>query len=528
MALIKDNMTFRPGDSRVPGTVKPKINPGATPSPSIGYIPIDQYTDTGTGGNIHGGGGGSFATPDSGKSTTHTSSSGNIHGGGGGSFATPDSGKSTTGGGVITATPTVTTGKEIADITKTTTETNKNKGGAGTGTGTGTGIGTGTGTSTPPIAPPTEAPDFGGGKITELETQTNKMIADLTEMINQQNEYMVKLSEMKFDYDASTDPAFLKDAANLENAVTQMMVGRGGMYSSVAQSALQSRLSALQIDYRDMKYSQFKEERAFTMDLAQMEQDRRGKLFNQMLDLNNVRMNQEKWRVEQEQIKWENQWKQYQYEQEAYDRDLRRQWEIEDRQRRIAEANALHKANVAAAYTSKMLGEAEMRATEFTFQKKSFDKAMAEWKASGTANLGVSQVFARLGISVPYGANYYNYSHQIQQAGNKIYSMQETVQNEMFELGMNAEYLNMINTLLIAPDEKQTKTGEFRETEYERDIDGNILRDDRNNPIPLGTRTTYLYDTPGSSSGSTGTTPGSSTPSGSGQKTPTTNKRMIK
>jgi hypothetical protein len=82
------------------------------------------------------------------------------------------------------------------------------------------------------------------------------------------NPYKTQLEQMKFEYNPQTDTQYLQDAAGLENQVVQMMTGRGGLYSSVAQSALQSRLVALQNDFRTQKYAQFVQDRNFLFDMS--------------------------------------------------------------------------------------------------------------------------------------------------------------------------------------------------------------------------------------------------------------------
>lgn len=73
----------------------------------------------------------------------------------------------------------------------------------------------------------------------------------------------------QFVYDSAADEGYRIAASNVENEVAQMMVGRGGLYSSVATNAVQSRLMSLQIDYRKNAYEQFLTERNFKMQMAQ-------------------------------------------------------------------------------------------------------------------------------------------------------------------------------------------------------------------------------------------------------------------
>ena len=283
---------------------------------------------------------------------------------------------------------------------------------------------------------------------TPQEIETQNIIQDLTNMLNEENKYMTELSEMTFDYNPATDADFLRDASFLENTVTQMMVGRGGMYSSVAQSALQSRLASLQLDYRQMKYDEFKEERAYKMDLAQMENNRRNTYFNQMMDLNDTVMKQEQWRVEQDQLKWENAWKQIQYENDLEDRALNKQWAIEDRNRAISDAASQKEMEIAAGQLSAQMDDARRRYAEFVYQKTAFDTAMAKWKQQGSADVEIQKVMKRLGVTIPITAYYSSYTSLINKAYENLNLLQQDVQGALYSLNMDAEYLDMINKVL--------------------------------------------------------------------------------
>ena len=97
------------------------------------------------------------------------------------------------------------------------------------------------------------------------------------------NEYLEQVRTMEFSYDPMADPEYVQSAAQLENQVTQMMVGRGGMYSSVGQSALQSSLVNMQIAFRGQRHNEFIDNRNFTLQMAQFEEQRRESQFNQSL-----------------------------------------------------------------------------------------------------------------------------------------------------------------------------------------------------------------------------------------------------
>jgi len=117
--------------------------------------------------------------------------------------------------------------------------------------------------------------------------------------------YFDQAATMKFDWNSANDPAYLQEASNVEQQVTDMMVGRGGLYSSVYQSALQSRLMSLQIDMRQQRYSEFLEERNWVMNQAEFVADRSDtayaqqmQMLNYQLELENQKFNQSMQRAE--------------------------------------------------------------------------------------------------------------------------------------------------------------------------------------------------------------------------------------
>ena len=130
-------------------------------------------------------------------------------------------------------------------------------------TGTGTG-GTGTGTS---------GTNTTGGTTTGTGTKTGTTIEGEPATDTWQN-YYKKATETAFEYNPAQDQEYLRAASVLEQQVTDMMVGRGGLYSSVAHAALQSRLMSLQVDYQKMAYDKYLEERNFNMQIAGFLADR--------------------------------------------------------------------------------------------------------------------------------------------------------------------------------------------------------------------------------------------------------------
>ena len=97
------------------------------------------------------------------------------------------------------------------------------------------------------------------------------------------NPYFDQLMSMKFDYDPAKDPEYINGSKVLENQVAQMMVGRGGLYSSVNQAALSSKLIEFQIALRKQKYEQYIQDRSFMLQMANTVWDRQDAAFNQYM-----------------------------------------------------------------------------------------------------------------------------------------------------------------------------------------------------------------------------------------------------
>ena len=132
------------------------------------------------------------------------------------------------------------------------------------------------------------------GQQSGAQTGTDAQTGTQAGTTQQGNPYLEALTQMKFEYSPAADPDYLQSAANLENTVTQMMQGRGGVYSSVAQSALQSRLIYLQNDMRKAKYAEFLEERNFNMSMAKYMSDLQAQEWQQNMQEKQFALNVQK------------------------------------------------------------------------------------------------------------------------------------------------------------------------------------------------------------------------------------------
>ena len=185
---------------------------------------------------------------------------------------------------------------------------------APTGTITPTKTQTGTGTTTPATGTPTGTtgtqPGEGGGTTTPGLFQPEPYQP-------QPNQFLEALTQMRFEYDPFQDEEYLRRAKDFELQVTDMMVGRGGLYSSVGAEALKSSLIQLQADMTEQKYQQFLQDRNFTLQMASFVADENQRAFSNY-------MQQQEFAFAQDKEAWDRQtWSaefDFAKEKEAFDR----------------------------------------------------------------------------------------------------------------------------------------------------------------------------------------------------------------
>ena len=149
--------------------------------------------------------------------------------------------------------------------------------GTGIGTtGTGTGVGT-TGTGTTGV---------GGTGVGTGVVDTGKVTAGG----QTSNDIFNEIQTGQFVYNSAADEQYRLSASNLENEIAQMMVGRGGLYSSVANNALQSGLMSLQINFRKAAYEEFIAERNFKLQMAQFLANREDEQFSRNMQIANYNL----------------------------------------------------------------------------------------------------------------------------------------------------------------------------------------------------------------------------------------------
>jgi hypothetical protein len=262
------------------------------------------------------------------------------------------------------------------------------------------GTGSGTSTTTPSEqTTPTTTPVSTGeglGKTTISEDKQRSSEGDQAVPERPINEPYEKLKELKFVYDPATDAGYHQAMASAENAIIQAMIGRGGMYSSVAQSAVAAKLMDLTIDYEKMAYDKYIAERDYLMDLASFEEDR----INTAWDQN---FSEKQFGADERQRAFENEMaiKQHEFEveQEAFDQKMQLAEESASNSRTYSSAKQAQADKTVAETGISIESQIEKNADKLT----KFEQMRSEWEKSGKASAEVAAFFADYGIQ--YGDN---------------------------------------------------------------------------------------------------------------------------
>jgi 6-pyruvoyl-tetrahydropterin synthase len=263
------------------------------------------------------------------------------------------------------------------------------------------------------------------------------------EAIKTPNTYLDTLNTMKFEYDPQSDPEYLRNAAALENQVAQMMVGRGGLYSSVASSALQSRMINLQAEYMNSKRAEFNEQRNFALNMAKFEADRMNQYFNQLMSVKqqsqseqnqefNQNMKMSEFEAQQALDQWNKDYKTAQFNADIYykNQDLA----MERERLEIQRANAIADAQIAnekANLATRAKNLTSMIAL-YTEERKKLDEAEA-----------------RANETPPMLMN--SYLSMLQKSEATLAQAEQRIKAEALEIGQYSQTLDMLNAIRQEP-----------------------------------------------------------------------------
>jgi len=220
-------------------------------------------------------------------------------------------------------------------------------------------------------------------------------------------EYFDKANSLEFAYDPSTDNAYKLAASQVEQQVTDMMVGRGGLYSSVAQSALTSRLMELQVSYEEKAYERFLEDRNYYMELASFVADREDTAFEQSLAL-------DKFKADLDQQKFEN--------------------NIAMKELAIQQANAAYSRQYSKATEEQEYSEGQLGIMQVDYDQavSTYNELVARWKSNDVADYEIASFFGvATGTSYSSGTTKRNQAYSaIQASASELVAYARKVEND--------------------------------------------------------------------------------------------------
>lgn len=250
------------------------------------------------------------------------------------------------------------------------------------------------------------------------------------------NPYFDQLMSMKFDYDPAKDPEYINGSKVLENQVAQMMVGRGGLYSSVNQAALSSKLIEFQIALRKQKYEQYIQDRSFMLQMANTVWDRQDAAFNQYMTV-------AKYNADREDAMFSRQMQQEQL-------NLQRA--------SAALAQARYQAEIEAENQTANLNS---RISSVVYKEENYNKLWTKWRDLGSATNDIAAFFG-----VKPGAGFL-------QSSGTIMRVKDSITNEKTAIGqLAANYGNMAVTQAAIYgfiEQPVVATPEVSQTVYVRD-----------------------------------------------------------
>lgn len=160
--------------------------------------------------------------------------------------------------------------------------------------------GSGTGSRLRIVASPAQTVTAGGGADTGVSPEVVQNTANMTGLQGMATELWDKLNTMSPEWNADADPEYQRDAVQLENKVAQMMVSRGGLYSSVARAALSSSMIDLELGYRKQAYERFITERDFVFRQLAFVSERIDAEFQKSMTLKNYELAVQKEQFDQQ------------------------------------------------------------------------------------------------------------------------------------------------------------------------------------------------------------------------------------
>jgi hypothetical protein len=275
---------------------------------------------------------------------------------------------------------------------------------------------------------------------------------------------MDELKNSKFEYKPMEDSEYIKESEDLATQISNMMVGRGGLYSSVASSALQSGLINLQLNKTKQKYEEYRADRDFKFQMAQAERQANTDAFNKIMAIKGSQADEYKFNAQMKQQELENQYKalefKMQQEQIAYNKM------VTERNYRAQQAQNATENNA-----KKAVIELTQRYQVWDNNYKKFDKLSKQWATTNEATKEISDYFSSLlGEYIPIGSSMGRWGSKITNKSAEFGNMQKEIEQDAFALGQYSDFTKMFDRTYGA-----TATGGDTKVTKQYDANGNLL-----------------------------------------------------
>ena len=279
------------------------------------------------------------------------------------------------------------------------------------------------------------------------------------------NVYADQLKDMKFDYDPFADPEYRETAANLENQVAQMMIGRGGLYSSVASSALSAKLISLQNDMETRAYDRFRQDRDFTLQMAKFTEDQINTAWQQAFQEKQFAFTIEKEKFDQK-MALAN------YNLSAQAQAFSQKMQTKSYNLSVARYNAERREAEARQQLGQQQLLVEGNALVASKEREKFNTLYQRWLDTGKSDSEIARYFG-----VPVGVTMGAFGMKVVNKDKYLQQTESQVVADAYQLGMNETYLNGLNSMLSTQNLVSTPKPEPEKPKvtrtYEYDEEGN-------------------------------------------------------
>lgn len=326
----------------------------------------------------------------------------------------------------------------------------------------------------------------GGSAIVPIVTpEQEQSLGTLTGLAESANTLFEKMNNLTADWNAETDPDYQHDVAVLENQVTQMMVARGGLYSSVARAKLGGKVIELELGYRKQAYDKFITERNWLFQQLQFVTQRQDAEFSKVMTLKNYDLAVQKTVFDQNMAT-----AQFNADQKYKSATLAIQ--RSNAASSAANANANRELAAAAKQQKDFQSQIRIQGTFWNTADANYDKYKDEWKKDGTAYGAVAQYFGVAGGASYWDSNSINAIYNTRQS---LDAQQQGLKNAAIQYNYADEALWAAAGFPIAQEEVvRNKIGSTSTDTYSYDKAGNILLDSNGNPKVTGQVTQDIFD----------------------------------